>query len=118
MKTLLLALIVFSSVSAFAKDCDDAISTVDMLNCNAENLASEDKRLNDVYKKLLAKEDKEGQKKLRAAQRAWITFRDAECEYDSDSMRGGSLQAVLYSGCLAEATKSRADVLQDQVEFR
>jgi uncharacterized protein YecT (DUF1311 family) len=118
MKMLLLSFLVLSSVSAFAKDCSEAMSTAEMVECNGENYQEEDKRLNDLFKKLMAKEDNIGKKKLQTVQRAWIAFRDAECEYQADSERGGSLGRVIRISCLADETKKRADALKDQVEFR
>lgn len=118
MKALLLTLLVFSSVSAFAKDCNEEMSTNAIYQCEANRLTTEDVRLNDNYKKLMSKLDKVGQKKLLTAQRAWIAFKDADCKYNADEMRDGSFEKVLLISCLASMTKERADALQDGVEFR
>lgn len=118
MKFLLVSLLALSSLSAFAKDCSDEVSTNAIFQCEAANLEAEDKRLNDLYKQASAKLDKIGQKKLQAAQRAWITFRDANCEVAADEMRGGTFEKVLRVSCHASETKDRADALQDIVEFR
>lgn len=118
MKTLLLSLLVLSSFSAFAKDCTSEMSTNATYQCEAENLKEQDDRLNDLYKKLMQKEDKVGQAKLKKAQRAWIAYRDAECEYSADEMRGGTYEKVIMMGCLVSETTKRADELKDYVEFR
>lgn len=118
MKLFLAALVLTSSVSAFASKCDDMTSTIEIRMCLAKELEKEDKRLNVVYGKLVKKLDKVGQTKLRNAQRAWIAFRDAECEYSSDEMRGGTFEVVLLSSCHVSMTKERADQLQDSVDFR
>ena len=48
-----------------------------------------DKVLNENYKLLMAKLGKPNQDRLRAAQRKWIAYRDAECScYDSCEMIG------------------------------
>jgi uncharacterized protein YecT (DUF1311 family) len=49
---------------------------------------------------------------LRAAQRAWVTFRDAHCEGESYEARGGSMQPMLYQGCRATLTRARAAELR------
>lgn len=118
MKVLLACLFALTTVSAFAKDCSEEISTNAIYQCQAETLEAEDLRLNDLYKKALAKLDKEGKKKLQKAQQMWIPFRDANCEVAADEMRGGTFEKVLRIGCLASETKERADELQDIVEFR
>jgi uncharacterized protein YecT (DUF1311 family) len=49
---------------------------------------------------------------LRAAQRAWVTFRDAHCEGESYEARGGSMQPMLYQGCRATLTRARTAELR------
>lgn len=44
---------------------------------------------------------------LRKAQRAWIAYRDAACEYEGFDARGGSMEPMLVSGCLARLTRLR-----------
>ena len=56
--------------------------------------------------------------KLRAAQRAWIAFRDAQCAFDYAIPGGGSLRQLYYPGCLADLTRERvADLLSIGMEF-
>jgi uncharacterized protein YecT (DUF1311 family) len=72
-----------------------------------------DTELNRVYKKALSDLDAEGQKKLKAAQRAWIVFRDAQAEFDADSeARGGSMYAMIYYSGLARLTRDRIKQLR------
>ncbi len=118
MKILLLSLLVVSSFSAFAKDCSLEMSTNDTFQCEVENFNVEDARLNDNFKKLNAKLDSVAKKKLLAAQRAWIAYKEADCKYSADEMRGGSYEKVILMGCLAGKTKERADALQDGIDFR
>ena len=44
---------------------------------------------------------------LRAAQRAWITFRDAECEFDYASWGAGSMRRIAGSDCIMRLTAKR-----------
>lgn len=118
MKTLLLAVLALASVSAFAKNCDNVESNYDMKICASENLEEQDKRLNEVYAKLMNKLDKGEQKKLKIAQRAWITYRDANCDFAAGEMRGGTGEGLIYVSCLGSMTSDRADELQDSVDFR
>jgi uncharacterized protein YecT (DUF1311 family) len=50
--------------------------------------------------------------KLRLAERAWITYRDAECDFAGDSEQGGSMQPMIISGCLTTLTKERIETLK------
>jgi uncharacterized protein YecT (DUF1311 family) len=64
-------------------DCfDKAVTQLDLNGCAGEQHAAADAELNRVYKAILEKykEDKLFIEKLRAAQRAWLTYRDAEFE--------------------------------------
>lgn len=72
-----------------------------------------DKELNQIYAKVQAKLDKEGKEKLKAAQRAWVTFRDAQAELDADIMRGGSAAPMLSAGSKTQSTKKRVDELKE-----
>ncbi len=72
-----------------------------------------DAELNKVYAKVLAKLDEEGKGKLKAAQRAWVAFRDAQAEMDADLMRGGSLSTLLRAGSLTGTTKTRVKDLRE-----
>jgi uncharacterized protein YecT (DUF1311 family) len=72
-----------------------------------------DANLNKIYVQLLAKLDAEGKAKLRAAQRAWVIFRDAQADLEADLMRGGSAASLLHSGSMKVNTERRiADLKQ------
>lgn len=85
--------------------------TVYMLDCSAAELAQQDARLNHFYQ--VAKQDLETaqQQKLLAAQRAWITFRDNDCDL-LGTLTGGTLDSLNAAGCYLEKTKIRADEIQ------
>ena len=44
---------------------------------------------------------------LRAAQRAWLAFRQAECDYAYARQGSGSLRGIVHPGCLASFTARR-----------
>lgn len=45
---------------------------------------------------------------LRAAQRAWIAFRDAECRRLFAEYQDGSIRSVVAAGCMLDLTAKRA----------
>jgi len=53
-----------------------------------------------------------GEDRLRAAQRAWITLRDEHCAVWGYHMRGGSAEPLLYNGCRADMTRDRIEALR------
>ena len=72
-----------------------------------------DRALNQVYKQVLAAIDSEAQPKLKAAQRAWVQFRDADAQFHADlEARDGSMAPLVESGRKATLTKARVKDLQ------
>ena len=53
---------------------------------------------------------------LRDAQRAWIKYRDLACEMEGIAFRGGSMEPLLISACLARLTEQRTNDLGLLVE--
>jgi len=67
-----------------------------------------DAKLNATYKKLLSKLDSEGKKKLIAAERAWVAYRDAQAAFEADAQaRGGSMAPLIYNQTCLELTEAR-----------
>jgi uncharacterized protein YecT (DUF1311 family) len=102
-------------------DCDNAQTQVEMNYCAHVDWEAADTELNSTYKDVrealkvrdrdLVAGELKAADRLLDAQRAWIAYRDAHCEVDSFSARGGSMQPMLYSGCLATVTRNRTKQL-------
>ena len=91
---------------ALAGDCNKAATQFDMNECADKAYQATDKVLNEVYKKVVAAQEGDSAK-LKAAQRAWIGFRDAQCSFETADSEGGSIQPMEYSICLTKLTKAR-----------
>ncbi|WP_442953129.1 lysozyme inhibitor LprI family protein [Pectobacterium sp. A5351] len=63
-----------------------------------------DGELKDVVKRLVIEEHKA---LLKSAQRKWIAYRNADCEFQSFQTTGGSIHGMLYSQCLTQKTADR-----------
>ncbi len=92
--------------------------------CSAQEYAKADDHLNAMYRKIrdemesdLAEAERlkndEDQKSLRtaadkltSAERAWIQYRDLICGLAADAYDGGSIQPLIHSDCLREATST------------
>ena len=86
--------------------------TMGMIDCIVTETSRQDARLNRVYKKAMgALESPERKKQLQTAQRAWIKFRDANCDfyYDPD---GGSMARVSANQCVLTSTANRAQEIE------
>ncbi|WNM18047.1 lysozyme inhibitor LprI family protein [Flavobacterium capsici] len=71
-----------------------------------------DAELNKVYQELVAQLDAEETKLLITAQRYWIGYRDAHCEFEKKPSEGGSIQPLVYATCLTEVTEQRIKELK------
>ncbi|MGJ3247212.1 MAG: lysozyme inhibitor LprI family protein [Elainellaceae cyanobacterium] len=71
-----------------------------------------DAQLNQVYQRAIASLDATATEKLVDAQRAWLTFRDASCRYDTHHVVDGDEGAVFLNPCLADLTRDRTEQLE------
>jgi uncharacterized protein YecT (DUF1311 family) len=120
--------IVGSAVAQDRADCSEAISQLEMNKCAAKDFILADKELNRVYNAILLKESEDNGfiAKLRAAQRAWVAFRDAQLEaafYCKEASGGwdpcfGSMASMSYSSLKAKMTRERIDQLKDMMRER
>lgn len=110
-------------------DCDNALTTYEMNICAGRAYEAADAKLNAVYKQALAAipemaigekpfDAKSWEAALRASQRAWIAFRDAECEgHVAMFWTGGSGATVDIIGCKTEKTEARTKELSERYEI-
>jgi uncharacterized protein YecT (DUF1311 family) len=130
----IIGLLFISVTSAFAQeepnvDCEKAVTQMDMNICADREYHAADAELNKVYKQAMTAmqaTDKElgdidrayvgAVEALKKAQRAWIGYRDGQCELAGFEARGGSKEPMLVSGCLAELTRKRTAELKELVE--
>ena len=97
---------------AFAGDAGDpgascGNSTYEMVACFGAQTAQWDKKMNAAYQELLKNTDGKKQRdQLRAAQRLWIQYRDANCLYYA--LGEGTIARVEAATCMRDMTKARA----------
>ncbi|WP_064705992.1 lysozyme inhibitor LprI family protein [Rhizobium bangladeshense] len=116
-------LLVSGAASAEDIDCQNPKTQSDMTSCEAARHETADKALNEQYKKTRAAmiaidKDLDGdmkgaEKALVKAQRAWIDYRDAQCDAFGFQARGGTMEPMLVAGCLAEETDKRTKELKE-----
>jgi len=81
-------------------------STMGMIDCTGAELQLQDVRLNAAYRKTMASLNARQKTKLQAAQRAWVTFRDAECaSYEDEAW--GTISRINASACVLHMTVQR-----------
>jgi len=93
--------------------CPGSNTQFELNQCAARARDRADAELNKVYRELLKDTGAAERAKLRAAQLAWIKFRDAQCDYESVGNKGGSIYPMVFSFCLAKMTTERVKQLQE-----
>lgn len=98
--------------SAAYKACmDTANTTASMNECTNAEIAREDKRLNQAYKKAMAALGPVQKGKLRDTQRIWIKYIDSNCDFYY-TLTGGTMDILNGGGCRLSMTSARADELE------
>lgn len=96
--------------------CDSGVTPY-MSACMHYHWVGEDIKLNRAYQTLMKQLGTKAAKlKLVKAQHAWLAFRNAACEFDSDGMSSGTGYSVLYKGCLASMTTERTTKLNEYLK--
>jgi uncharacterized protein YecT (DUF1311 family) len=105
--TLVVVLLVCTGRAA-AADCAGSTQR-DLDRCASAEYSSADKALNSTYTSIIGRlrADAPARSKLVAAQRAWLAFRDAECEFAASGVAGGSIAPMIVTNCRADLTKRR-----------
>ena len=115
MRTIFLGLIIMICSTAFCQ------TQFEMNLESGDAFAKADKELNEIYKKILFeyKSDTAFIKNLKASQRIWITFRNAELKMKfPDRERGwyGSMHPMCVSGYLENLTLARIRKLKEWLQ--
>lgn len=99
-------------VNAQVTDCNDAIDQSTMNQCAEQDFKAADARLNSTYKALTQQLDTDSLERLKQAQRAWISYRDAQCAFESEPSQDGSIYPMILANCLEEITNAQTSVLE------
>jgi len=104
---IILALVLFAS-TASADECAKPKNDFDGVYCLNKNYMETDKKLNESYKKLMAKLDKEGKELLKKGQLLWIEKRNTQCSINDEKGFFVNLE------CAINITKERTNFLDDR----
>ena len=124
------SLLMLSAMAADPEvDCANAMAQPDLNACAYQEYERADAALNAQWKLTAAamKEQDRGLDRsydsrpgyydtLLAAQRAWLTYRDRQCEAEGYTTRGGSAEPMVISGCMTTLTQARTKDLKALIE--
>jgi uncharacterized protein YecT (DUF1311 family) len=116
-----------SKIAARYDNCQAAATaTVSIKQCNADAYTEVDIVLNENYQFLInkltdkkvdeftLKDNAEVLRRLKTAQRAWVPYRDAQCELEASASLGGTNEGVIFGSCLYRLTVERVNALNSQ----
>jgi uncharacterized protein YecT (DUF1311 family) len=98
-------------------DCEHASATIELDLCADREYGAADAGLNAAYKRARAGLNAPAAALLADAQRAWIAFRDKQCNYVRTVSEGRG-HNVAYFGCMTGLTKTRTRDLKEQADSR
>lgn len=103
-----------TSSVAHGDDCSNAADQRAVAACVGQALKQSDAELNATYGQIQQrlKNDPATAKLLVGAQRAWVAFRDAECNFSSSSSLGGTVYPMIVALCADRLTRQRIDGLK------
>ena len=112
----LAAALMVAASPAFALDCKNASTTMDMNTCAQADLKAAEAKLNATYaqtmKDLDTPDDAALKQKVIVAQRAWIRFREADCAAEEARWAGGSVAPQMFMGCMQRRAEQRIKDLE------
>jgi uncharacterized protein YecT (DUF1311 family) len=121
MKLAIVLFFIFSgtmfSGTLFAQ-CENAGTTAATTNCIADAYKKADAELNRIYKLAFKGLDVKATENLKKAQRAWIIYRDAQCDAEYAKWDGGSGGPAAHLQCLYRLTQLRTRELHKTYPFQ
>ncbi|WP_414684730.1 lysozyme inhibitor LprI family protein [Methylosinus sp.] len=99
-----------NSTAPRGRSCwDEAMTQRDMTDCAMKDFRAADEKLNKSYQAVACYLDPQEKAKLKAAQRAWIIFRDSDCAFWGSG--DGSISPMNELMCRARLSDARANEL-------
>lgn len=89
-------------------DCESPTTQADMTYCAHEDFLAASARYAARYAELSKGLPPPQRDRLRRAQKAWLAYRTAACDFESGAAAGGSIREMLRWQCAARFTDARA----------
>ncbi len=115
-KTIILSLVLFPLAQAVASNCGDAQTQSAMNQCFSADYKEADKALNSTYQKTLKLTSGEQRNLLQSSQKKWISYRDADCKFQTYKSSDGSVNPMNTAICLQTKTEQRTKELESMLK--
>lgn len=96
-------------------------TTRELEGCGAREVASTNRAVERRARKVYALLSPSGRRKLVAAERAWLVYRRQACAVESSKYEGGSVETVIWLGCVARQNRRHVrelEVLERELRVR
>lgn len=114
MKRLLFSLLLIGCAGrSYALDCAKAVTTADINECASIEQKKVEDKLNKLYQGIVKPLEGDEKKTLVEAQRAWIKFREADCNAVYQRWIDGTIRNVLFISCMQDRAETRIKELQE-----
>ena len=87
--------------------CDGSGTVVQIRDCENNQVADADQRLNTLYGQIVNRLSNTDEQTLRSLEITWITYRDGQCKAEGIQYAGGTLQPIVTQACIAKETEFR-----------
>lgn len=111
-KMIIASVFLFTTTQANAIDCSNAQTQLEMNQCAYEDYKKSDKELNMTYQQVLKLISGEQKNLLQSAQKKWISYRDADCKFQTYKSSDGTVNRMNKSMCLQSKTEQRTKELK------
>jgi uncharacterized protein YecT (DUF1311 family) len=98
-----------------AINCKSPANQREMDQCAGRDFDAADAKLNALYRNLMPRYDSGNQAAFKAAEKAWIGYRDAECTFETNGTAGGTINSTMFTQCRKEKTIARIKELNAQL---
>jgi len=100
------------STNVLADSCDNETSQAGLNECYGKEYKKQDDLLNQTYQKAMKLATDTQKTQLKAAQNAWIAFRDADCAFLTSGADGASVAPMVHAQCMTDKTSERTELLK------
>ncbi len=83
--------------------------------CAGQDFTAADAKLNALYKMMMSKYDAANSALLKSSERAWIAYRDAQCDFATNGTAGGTINPMMDTICRTDKTNARIKELNAQL---
>ncbi|ALL39848.1 lysozyme inhibitor LprI family protein [Serratia marcescens] len=110
-KVIAASLFLLPLFQTIAADCDNVQTQLDMNECAYADYKKADKELNTAYQKILKLTSGDQKTLLKSAQNKWVSYRDADCKFQTYKSSDGTVNPMNTAICLQDKTKQRTQEL-------